>query len=81
MGTMPFYVTVMDHHVERYPGQLVYVHKDDTVEDAMLHKEYDQIIGQLPRDQYEEQKIARNSLEYTPTGEKHDGAVYKLTPR
>ena len=50
-----------------------------TLEEAMLHNEYDEIIGQLPKDQYKAQLVVRKSLEYTPTGDKHDGGVYKLT--
>ncbi len=81
MSKKPFYVIMMDHHLEEYPRQWAFVHKDDTEEDAMLHGEYEAIIGKLPRDRYIEDVIVRKSLEYTPTGEVKDGAVYKLTPK
>jgi hypothetical protein len=77
------YVVMMDHHLDKFPDQWTYVHQDDTEEQAKLHSAYDRIVGQEPRDQFEQPTLidGKKPYVYTPTGETSLGGVYRLTEK
>ncbi len=72
--------TILDREYENEPRHWVYVHEDDTLADARLHREFDEVKGRLPRDRYEAIHQEDVELEYTPSNppESFLGAIYEL---
>jgi hypothetical protein len=75
--------TILDRDYENEPRHWVYVHEDDTLEEACSHRQFDEVKGRLPRDRYEAIHRKDVKLEYAPSNppQPFPGAIYELRAR